>query len=147
MRPSPFGSLRLRQYCYEQMSSLRRGPLSDSRSSTCFVSLALSLLGHSPDLGKKYKPWLFHYWEILCVCVLVTQSSPLSVTPWAVARQAPLSMGSSGKNTGGLPFASPGDLSDPGIELRSPALLADSLPSEPPGSPLRDPRTSFLRAS
>ena len=32
-----------------------------------------------------------------------------------------------------LPFFSPGDLPDPGIELRSPALLADSLPSEPPG--------------
>ena len=35
----------------------------------------------------------------------------------------------------GLPFSSPGDLPDPGIELRSPALLANSLPSEPPGTP------------
>ena len=33
----------------------------------------------------------------------------------------------------GLPFASPGDLLDPGTELRSLALLADSLPSEPLG--------------
>ena len=32
-----------------------------------------------------------------------------------------------------LPFSSPGDLPDPGIELRSPELHADSLPSEPPG--------------
>ena len=32
----------------------------------------------------------------------------------------------------GLPFPSPGDLPNPGIELRSPALQADSLPSEPP---------------
>jgi len=32
----------------------------------------------------------------------------------------------------GLPFPSPGDLPDPGIESRSPALQADSLPSEPP---------------
>ena len=31
----------------------------------------------------------------------------------------------------GLPFPSPGDLPDPGIELRSPALQADSLPAEP----------------
>ena len=31
------------------------------------------------------------------------------------------------------PFPSPGDLPDPGIETRSPALQADSLPSEPPG--------------
>ena len=35
----------------------------------------------------------------------------------------------------GLPFPSPGDLPDPGIEPRSPALPADSLPSEPPGNP------------
>ena len=34
-----------------------------------------------------------------------------------------------------IPFPSPGDLSDPGIKPRSPALQADSLPSEPPGKP------------
>ena len=33
----------------------------------------------------------------------------------------------------GWPFPSPGDLPDPGIEHRSPALQADALPSEPPG--------------
>ena len=38
-----------------------------------------------------------------------------------------------GKNTGRLPFPSPGDLPDSGIKLGSPALQADSLPSEPPG--------------
>ena len=36
----------------------------------------------------------------------------------------------------GLPFPSPGDLPDPGIEPGSPALQADTLPSEPPGKPL-----------
>ena len=36
----------------------------------------------------------------------------------------------------GLPSSFPGGLPDPGIKLRSPALQADSLPSEPPGSPL-----------
>ena len=36
---------------------------------------------------------------------------------------------------GGLPFPSPGELSDPGIKPRSPTLQADSLPSEPPGKP------------
>ena len=36
----------------------------------------------------------------------------------------------------GLPFPSPGDLPDPGIEPRSPALEADALTSEPPGKPL-----------
>ena len=32
----------------------------------------------------------------------------------------------------GLPFASPGDLPDPGVKCRSPTLQADSLPLEPP---------------
>ena len=35
----------------------------------------------------------------------------------------------------GLPFPSPGDLPNPGIEPQSPALQADSLLSEPPGKP------------
>ena len=35
----------------------------------------------------------------------------------------------------GLPFPSPGDLPDPGIEPKSPTLQADALPSEPPGKP------------
>ena len=38
----------------------------------------------------------------------------------------------------GLPFPSPGDLPDPGIEPRSPALQADALPSEAPGKPYLD---------
>ena len=36
-------------------------------------------------------------------------------------------------NWSGSPFPSPGDLPDPGIKPRSPALQADALPSEPPG--------------
>ena len=36
----------------------------------------------------------------------------------------------------GVPFPSPGDLPDPGIEPRSPALQADTLTSEPPGKPI-----------
>ena len=45
---------------------------------------------------------------------------------WTIARQAPLSMGFSRQGYwSGLPWPSPGDLSDPGIELRSPALQAD----------------------
>ena len=43
---------------------------------------------------------------------------------------------SPGQNTGeGRQFPSPGDLPNPGIEPRSPALQADSLPPEPPGKP------------
>ena len=58
----------------------------------------------------------------------------LSATPWTVAYQASPSMGFSRQEYwSGLPFPSPVDLPDPGIEPRSPALQADSLPSEPPG--------------
>ena len=47
----------------------------------------------------------------------------LFVTPWTVAHQAPLSMGFSRQEYwSGLPFPSPGDLPDPGIETGSPAL-------------------------
>ena len=38
----------------------------------------------------------------------------------------------------GLPFPSPGDLPNPGIEPGSPALQADTIPSEPPGKPILD---------
>ena len=58
----------------------------------------------------------------------------LFATQWAVAYQAPPSMGFSRQEYwSGLPFPSPGDLPDPGIEPRSPALEADALTSEPPG--------------
>ena len=57
----------------------------------------------------------------------------LFATPWTVAYQAPPSMGFSRQECwSGLPFPSPGDLSDPGIEPGSPALQTDALPSEPP---------------
>ena len=58
----------------------------------------------------------------------------LFATPWTVAYQAPLSMRFSRQEYwSGLPFPSPGDLPDPGIEAGSPTLQADALPSEPPG--------------
>ena len=62
----------------------------------------------------------------------------LFATPWTVAYQAPPSMGFSRQECwSGLPFPSPGDLPDPGIEPGSHALQADALPSEPPGKPQR----------
>ena len=58
----------------------------------------------------------------------------LLVTPRTAACQAPLSMGFSRQEYwSGLPFSSPGDLSNPGIKPRSPTLQADSLPAEPQG--------------
>ena len=58
----------------------------------------------------------------------------LFATPWTVAHQALPSMGFSRQGYwSGLPFPSPGELPYPGIEPRSPALHAGTLPSEPPG--------------
>ena len=60
----------------------------------------------------------------------------LFATPWTVAYEAPQSMGfSRHEYWSGLPFPSPGDLPNPGIEPGSPALEADALTSEPPGKP------------
>ena len=71
------------------------------------------------------KYWVF----VVVVVVLDAKSCPDSfVTPWTVARQAPLSMGFPRQEyCSGLPFPSPGDLPDPGIKPRPPALVADSL--------------------
>ena len=70
---------------------------------------------------------------------LVTKSRLTLVTPWAVARQAPLSVGFSRQEYwSGSPFPSPGELPDPGIKLTSqyPCLHAKLLQSYPA---LRDP--------
>ena len=72
-------------------------------------SMGLQRVGH--DLATKPPPCVYQSlatpWVVSCLC------------PWD----------SPGKNT--LPFPSPGDLSNPGIEPGCPALQADSLPSEP----------------
>ena len=61
----------------------------------------------------------------------------LFMIPWTVAHQAPLSMEFSRQEYWSrLPFPSPGELPDPEIRPRSPALQADSLLSEPPGKPI-----------
>ena len=65
---------------------------------------------------------------------LVAKSCLTLATLWIVAHQAPLSMGFSREEYwSGLPFPSPGDFPDPGIEPGSLALQADSLPTELPG--------------
>ena len=59
------------------------------------------------------------------------------VTPWTVARQAPLSMGfSRQENWSGLPFPPPRDLPDPGMEPRYPALAGRFFTTEPPRKPV-----------
>ena len=76
-------------------------------------------LGRSPGEGKGY-PLQYSGME----------------TPWTIAHQAPPSVEFSRQEYwSGLPFPSPGDLANPGIEPRSPAFRADALPSEPSGNP------------
>ena len=57
-------------------------------------------------------------------------------TRWTVAYQAPLSMEFSRQEYwSGLPFPSPGDLPNPGLESGCPGLQAEALLSEPPRKP------------
>ena len=82
----------------------------------------------------------------LCFCVhsflysfmkVKVKSCLTLATPWTVAHQAPLSKGFPRQEYwSGLPFPSPGDLPDPEIEPRSPALQTEALPSESAGRPL-----------
>ena len=90
---------------------------------------------HSPDLIRPGSRFLLDspsvarglLWELCTLAGLPQRGTPvfpsvqLSVTPQTVALQAPLSMGSSRQEYwSGLPFPSPGDLPDPGMELGSP---------------------------
>ena len=70
-------------------------------------------------------------WCSYCGGGLVAKLCPTLMTPWTVAHQAPLSMGFSRQEYwSGLPFPSPGDLPNTGIEPGSPALWPDSLTTE-----------------
>ena len=78
------------------------------------------------------------------VSVLVASHVHLFVTSWTVARQAPLSMEFSRQEYwSGLPFPSPKDLPNPGIEPRSSALQAGFLPTELQGSPIEIDISAF----
>ena len=84
---------------------------------------------------------LFSYSELCKECKGVKTVSHSVVsnsfqTPWIVAHQAPLSMGFSRQEYWrGLPFPSPGDLPNPGIEPVSPMLAGRFFSTEPPGKP------------
>ena len=88
-----------------------------------------SLTGQNVYTNSAQKPWILIY--VLC---LVASNSLRShglqptrlLCPWGFSRQEYWS---------GLPCPPPGNLPKPGIELRSPALQADSLLSESPGKP------------
>ena len=83
----------------------------------------------------------------MVVVVLVAQSCPvkLFLTPWTVASQTPLSTEFSRQESWSeLPFPFPGDLPDPGIEPKSPAVQADSLLTKPPKDHKETTRTDKL---
>ena len=70
---------------------------------------------------------------------LVAKLCPALCNPMDCSSQASLFLGfPRQEHWSGLPFPSPGDLPDPGIDPRSPALQADALPSELPGQHKND---------
>ena len=74
---------------------------------------------------------------MLC-CDSCSVMSWVFTTPWTVACQAFLPMGlhqGRQEHSSGLPCPPPGDLLNPWIAPRSPALRVDSLPLEPPQKP------------
>ena len=72
-------------------------------------------------------------WKWKCLATRLHCHVWLFVTPWTVALQVPLAMGFSRQEYwSGLPCPPSGELPNPGMECRSPALHADSWPSEPP---------------
>ena len=87
----------------------------------------------SPDISANLRRCVFVFYILVLSCV------QLFMTPWTVARPAPLSMGFlKEKYWSGLPFPPPGDLPNPGIKPTfpvSPALQADSLPAKPSAKP------------
>ena len=90
----------------------------------------------SPHLA----PCLFAIWMLLCIssscCCCPLSRVLLFATLWTEAHQVPLSMGFPRQECwGGLPFPSPEDLPDPGIEPMSPALADRFFTAEPSGKP------------
>ena len=110
-----------------------------SRFPACTVSLFICLYACEFPVGTEYNITVYvSFGSSMKVKVKVKSLSRvrLFVTTWTVAYQTPPSMGFSRQECwSGLPFPSPRDLPDPGIEPRCPTLQADALPSEPPGKP------------
>ena len=99
-----------------------------------YINVRSGFIHNSPRLKTAQlsaPQWVNGYTD--CGCCWVAKSSSF-VNPWTVARQAPLCMGFQRQEYwSGLPFPSPGDLPDPGIEPTSPALVGEFFTTEPPG--------------
>ena len=99
-------------------------------------------------ISMKWTRWagyIFHGWHssarkreyfVIVLCVLVTQSCLIPTDPMGCSPPGSSIYGESQEYWSGLSCPPSGDLPDPGIEPRSPALQADSLPTEPPRKPL-----------
>ena len=75
------------------------------------------------------------FFALIPLCGQSFSCVPLFI-PWAVAHQAPLSMGFSRQEyRSGLPCPPPGDLPDPGIQHASPTLVGEFFTAGPPGKP------------
>ena len=86
--------------------------------------------------NMKCTPIMFTFFRTGGTGCAVLSHDRLFATLWTVPRQAPLSMGISRQEYwNGLSFPLPRDLPNPGIEPRSPAMQADSLPFQSPGKP------------
>ena len=108
------------------------GPSSRLQTAICFV-LTRQEAGSLLTFIRALIPFMS---SALIKCAQPLSRVQLFVTPWTAACQAPLSMEFSRQEYwSGLPFPSPGDLLNPCIKPMSPALQADSLPSESPGKP------------
>ena len=100
-----------------------------------------NFLFHSDNGDFAVKVTLKHKASLLLISLAVVVVQSLShvrffATLWTVARQAPLSMEFFRQEYwSGLPFPSPGDLPDPGIEQTSPALAGRFFTTEPLGKP------------
>ena len=82
------------------------------------------------QIRDSHKPLL-----CVCVCMLVAQLCLILYDPMDCSWPGSFPWDSRQEYWSGLPFPSSGDLPDPGIKPRSPALQTDSLPSEPTGKP------------
>ena len=81
-----------------------------------------------------YYTYVVYMRVLCCACSLICVR--LFATPWTVARLLCPWVFSGQEYRSGLSCPTPGDIPNPEIELRSPSLQADSLPSEPPGEPV-----------
>ena len=119
--------------------TLRASDLINNRTTVRLWTVAKKLkrlLNNDCILGNKlYSRNTEKTKKSLCVCYSLSRVQ-LFATLWTIAHQASLSTGFSRQEYWSkMPFPSPGDLPNPGIEPRSPTMPADSLPPELPRQP------------